>query len=65
MVRWTRRQRQLAADKILDAANLVSAAIVIGWVVGEPTVSVWTLGAAGAVWVTAFALAMTMESFDD
>ena len=65
MVRLTRGQRALAADKILDVANLVLAAIVIGYAVGEPTLSGRARVAAFGIWVAAFAFAMIVEPSDD
>jgi hypothetical protein len=57
--------RALAADKILDVTNLISAAVVIGWVLGEPSVSLWTLGVVVGLWAVAFGIAMIVEFSDD
>ena len=50
MLRLTARRRAVLADKVPDIVNLITAAIFIGLVVGEPRSS-WALVALGfGVW---------------
>lgn len=57
------RQRAVLADKVADMANLVAAAIVIGFTLGEPMPSASLLLAGIGTWVAvlAFAVLLTRE----
>ncbi len=61
MLRLTPRQRAFLADKVLDVANLIAGAFVIGFFLGESRASPGVLLAGFAVWTVAvvFALMIT------
>ena len=50
MLRSTRRRRALLAEKVTDVANLITAAMVIGYAIGESDVSWPAVIAAIALW---------------
>jgi hypothetical protein len=58
MLRLTKRRRAVLTEKVPDLANLVAAAIVIGFALGESNVSWLALTAARGLWagVLGFAL---------
>ena len=51
MLRLTTRRRALLAEKVADVANLVTAAIVIGFSLGDRSASWLMLLGALAIWV--------------
>ena len=51
MLGLDRRQRAVLADKAPDMANLVAAAVVIGFAVGEPAASAPLLALVTAIWI--------------
>ena len=53
MVRLNPRQREVVADKLLDVVNLVTAAIAIGFFIGQPRASAALLIASVAFWLAA------------
>ena len=50
MLRLTPRRRAVLADKVPDVINLVTGAVVIGFLVGEPSVSRAVLAGVFAAW---------------
>jgi hypothetical protein len=56
------RQRAVLADKVPDMANLVTAAIVIGFTLGEPMPSASLLLAGIGAWIAALAFALLLTS---
>jgi hypothetical protein len=60
MLRWTKPQREFVADKLLDAANLVAGAVVVGSVLGDSGASGRLLLGAVALWTAAFVFAVIL-----
>ena len=58
MLRLTRRRRALLAEKVTDVANLITAAIVIGYALGESDVSWPVVIAALAFWAALLGFAL-------
>jgi hypothetical protein len=54
MLRLNERQRAVIADKLPDMANLVAAAIIIGFAIGEPAATMRLVAVTMAVWAAAF-----------
>jgi hypothetical protein len=52
------RQRGVLADKVPAMANLVAAAIVIVFILGEPATSISVMTAAITCWIGALGLAV-------
>ena len=50
MARLNPKQRTLLSEKLADMANLVAAALVIGFFLGEPRASGQLLAAAVIIW---------------
>ena len=50
MLRLKPRQREVIADKVPDVVNIITAAIVIGFMVGEPRFSPPAFVAAITFW---------------
>jgi hypothetical protein len=65
MLRLTKGRRTFAAGKLLDVANLVTAAIVIGTIIGEPRVSPLVTAVALPAWAVVVVLAVLLEPADD
>lgn len=61
MLGLNERQRAVLADKVPDMANLVTAALVIGFVVGEPATSWPLVAAASAAWTGVLLVAVLMS----
>ena len=61
MLRWHPGQRTLLADKLMDVANLVVAAIVIARLIGEPRVSDRVFIGGLIVWFGMFAFAVLVS----
>lgn len=53
MLRLNQRQREILTDKVPDVVNLVSAAIVIGFLIGQPGVSLDLFVGSVALWIVA------------
>lgn len=53
MLRLNHRQRLVLANNVPDMANLVAAAIVVGFAIGEPAASTSLLAVAIVFWVGA------------
>ena len=58
MLRLTPRRRAVLAEKLPDVANLITAAIVIGFAIGQPTVSWSVLITTLALWIAALLFAV-------
>ena len=58
MLRLTDRRRRLLAEKVADIANLITAAVVIGFVIGESTVSAPIVVSVTAAWLTVVGFAI-------
>lgn len=58
MLRLNLDQRKMLVDKIGDIANLITAAVVIGFLIGEQRTSALLVIAAVALWVTAMLMAV-------
>ena len=61
MLRLDERQRAVIADKLPDMANLVAAAIVIGFSIGQPGTTIQLAVAALAMWSAALLLAIIIS----
>jgi len=53
MLRLNSGQREVIADKVPDMANIIAAAIVIGFLVGQPGVSRLIVSAGIGFWIVA------------
>jgi hypothetical protein len=58
MLRLTKRRRAVLAEKVPDVANLITAAIVIGYAIGESNVSWLAVIAAIALWTGVLGVAL-------
>lgn len=62
MLRLDERQRAVIADKLPDMANLVAAAIVIGFSIGEPAATMRMVALTMAVWAAIFIVAVIIRN---
>ena len=58
MLRLDERQRVVLADKMADMANLIAAALVVGFAIGEPAASARVAATAIGFWVGALTAAL-------
>jgi hypothetical protein len=61
MLRLNDRQRAVIADKLPDMANLVAAALVVGWILGEPRTSDMVLAPVLALWTLVIGIAVLLR----
>ncbi len=61
MLRLNARRRALVANKVADIANLITAAVVIGFVIGGPAASGPLVLGAIAVWLALLVFAVWIE----
>lgn len=61
MLRSDERQRVVLADKMADMANLIAAALVVGFAIGEPAASARVAATAIGFWVGALAAVMALS----
>jgi hypothetical protein len=61
-LRLTPRQRAILADKVPDVVNLVTAAIGIGFFVGEPRTPVGLFIASLCLWIAALMFAVIISN---
>ena len=64
MLRLNARQRQILTDKVPDVAHLVTAAIAIGFLVGEPRASARLFIVTVAAWTAVLLVALLVGRED-
>lgn len=64
MLRLTEGQRELAADKLADAANVAVGALVFGQMFNELPLSFWKAAGGVAIWLTLLAYSLKLRGQD-
>jgi hypothetical protein len=64
MLRLTSKRRAVLAEKIPDAANLITGAVVVAFLLGETAVSQGMFAATLVVWTGALVLAIIVAGDD-